>query len=89
MEHLHANLPMVARLNPRTLMRRLFDLLFLKIYVVDGVRWWWFEMRLLHGWIASRIVVARLRMRNLIKRCIGLRFLSEQPADMVGFGGVL
>ena len=76
-------------MNPRTLMRRLFDLLFLKIYVVDGVLWWWFEMRLLHVWIASRIVVARLRLRNIIKRCVDLRFLSEQPTDMVGFGGVL
>ena len=76
-------------MTPRALMRRLLDLLFLKVYVVDGVLWWRFEMRLLHGWIASRIVVTRLRMRNLIKRCIGLRFLSEQPAGMVGFGGVL
>ncbi len=57
--------------------------------MIDGFLWRWFEMQHLHGWIASRIVVARLRMRNLIKRCIGLRFLSEQPTDMVGFGGVL
>ena len=79
----------MAMLNPRTPMRRLLDLLFLNVYVVDGVLWWWFEMRLLHGWIASRFVVARLGMRSLIKRCIGLRFLSEQPTDMVGFGGVI
>ena len=41
----------------------------------------WALMRLLHGWIASRVVVARLRTRNLIGRLIELRFLNDQAVD--------
>ena len=79
----------MARLRARTLMRRLLDLLFLNDHVDDGVLWWWFGMRPLHGWITSRIVVVKLRMRNDIKQCVDSRFLNEQPTDVVGFGGVI
>ena len=41
----------------------------------------WALMRLLHGWIASKVVVARLRTRYLIGRLIELRFLNDQLVD--------
>ena len=57
--------------------------------MIDGFLWWWFEMQHLRGWIASRIVVARLRMRNLVKQVIDLRFLNDTPINGVDGDGVL